>query len=300
MIIYDKETGYSVVIEKDRIQRIQSKPIFKYDDMFLPASKEERDGYGLIGLAWHSGQPFNQLCRYGDSEGLVNLAGRSDVGVLRHFSMASKEIDLKRFQDMHMVSFYSSETELLPLLGYAAYRYKLKLCPHSLFEEPNNLDIEHTLGPDQQITILPCLQGDAQGQLAQLILKGSPVYNEIYKGCLTNFFNGRTISLLPMKREGAVILITREGWRKYFHNQSLILSDLADYTAVPIAPTEELQQVFGIGDLKVYKGLAPKGLSDFWGFISHFSQGKVEFLYSYSGDYDVRCGSDRIVKNSQA
>lgn len=238
---------------------------------------------------------MNHLVSFNDTESLVNLAGKIKLGVLQNYSVCSKELSPEKFLTYGLNSFFTPETELMPLLGYVVYKEKIKICQFSFYEYPCKLQ------GDSIVEIDPILEGDNLGQMVQLLCKGTIVYNAIYKSSLKNHFYGCTLSLLPLKELYPTALMSHQSFLNYFKGVDHVLVELSKYYPVPMNLNEKQKEIFGFDKIDVYTGSQPDYISGFFGFLNRFSKGQVDFVYSYEGEYsDIHCGFDKVIKKETA
>lgn len=300
MIIYDPSTDYLITISQNKITSIHKEKVFKYDDLFVPVSEEQRTELGLIGTAFLSGYVGYHLSEYNGLKAIVKI-GKPIHDIANYYSQSNTSLNLSSFLKENMISFYSKEVDLMPCLGYVYTKYDLSPVSFTYYEN-QNIYKNALVKSEDTIEVLPYLEGDAIGQMAQLLLSGNIVDNLIYSSTLDNPFYGKTLSLLPLngvKESLPILLLTKSSFCKYFPNHLPVVADLVQYVPVPIELDENQEKFFGFKSLKVYAGTAPKDLSAFWGFISYFSSGLVDYLYVYdkADRTKLQCYHNLIVKS---
>jgi len=284
---YDNTTHFSIITNNGAIVTIQKRPLFSYDELFI-CTDETKTAYGQIGTAYHSGFSENNLVEFNGVQNLVNLQGEIKIGILDHYSVCSKTLDLKPFEEKRFYSFYTSETELMPLLGYVVYTEKIKTPNFSLYETENNLQ-----SPNIIIEIEKSLPGDNLGQMAQCLIK-APVFNAVCKTALNNPFYNRTLSAKAFDVTNQTVIVSEQFFDANF-KVSPVLKDIAKVYPIHLTFNDTQSILFQLKRADVFIATDRiQAISHVIGLYKYFS-GK-DFFYACDGKHTkIVCGFNRIV-----
>lgn len=278
------------MVKNGLIKSIGMQPLFNYDDAFICGDDEKTAFYGMIGTAYHSGNPSNQLVRYrGNPASIVNLSGKIAIGILNRLSVCAEEIDTDEIERHNLYSFFTPEVDLMPFLGYVVREEKITEPRFSFYE---------TVFKKEGIPAIPAeetLPGDNLGQMCQLLCDGMSVKNSVCRTVLKNPFYGKVLNLSPSCGENPMAIMRPDTFESLF--PGLAKSPLKD--VMGRFPVEvECGGLYGRDRIMVSL------TSDYTpaerhclGFVDFFTSGKSRVIFSYEkADYACEAFYNGIFK----
>jgi len=286
---YDPETAYSITTDNGIIISVRKRPLFKYDHVFSHDGDFLR--YAMMGVAFHSGKSVNHLVRYRDNDpALVNLAGAIKMGILQNYSVCDKEFVDSEFVEKNFYSFYTPETEFIPLLGYVVKTEKMGNPKFSFYESMNNIKGIPLIPADEK------LPGDNLGQMCQVLCKGESVKNSVCISVLQNPFYDKVLSLNPKCGDSPVAIMRIETFNKHFKGIPGPLKDIALFYPVTFQTNDV--ETFGGDSIKVFiVSENTQAMSHCIGFVHLFSNGEKDIIFSYdNAPYEFNAGWNGLFK----
>lgn len=282
MKIYNfPHAGIRAEIENGNLQ-IKKGTSFNCCDTFTNDCK----AWGLYGTAYFSGIPLNHLATYGDEDAAVFLdTPRTDVLSVR--SVCSERFDGKVFSESGMTGFFTDAVEIMPFLGYIAWKEKLPPPRRlSLFEEKTETAQE---GGHE---FMEGLEGDCYGFMARALSSGAAVFNSVARSVFNDRFFGRTLSILPLVcGKNDLIIMQEKLLRRMFKDENPSVLDAALAFPVDVEFNKESSDFFGVGKARVMGDRIPS-VSALLGFLSYYSGDKVQYFFS-----NPECGGVPVFSN---
>ncbi len=233
--------------------------------------------YGSYGLAYHSGHKGVHISDYRGSQHIVDISGQMEVTIASNYSICEETPDYKEFYHKNMMSFYSPETKLMPLIGYVVFKEKITDPLHSMYEMRNNIEVT-----GKAIECDPNLSGDCLGQMAMVMTMGNAVHNTICATPFKSLFYNRLLSCVRLEGGSDETVLVRikdikpivpcaydlaTKWRVPSSDISL---DKYGPTMIHLISDNEIAEINTIG------------------YIAKFSGGKSNCIYSYEMSDEIK------------
>lgn len=290
MTYWDNNQKLGVSVKDGKIQYFVYKKPFNSECADVDYG-DRKHYYGQVGTAYHSGHSGRHIVNYCGQEAIIVPPNDNGISIASNYSICEDSwIDVDEFIHKNMMSFYTNDTHIMPLIGYAVVHGKLKEPTHSLYEVKNVIKE----GTGKKIVCDDNLNGDNLGQMAMFLASGHRVLNNICKTPIRNFFYGKVLSSTLRLPNCVTALIRKKDikpvkpccydiaskWR--IRGQYLGLEEFKD-VHVHLIRDDEIAIINTVG------------------YLSQFTNGKCDVIYSCTpfGGYDYEAGWNVINERVQ-